>query len=71
MGETINVVYAGRLVKLCCNMCVPKFEANPMPTIGKIDAAWMAMHDGKGMEHKEMDDHGSQEGHGKPGHHDG
>jgi len=50
MGEAINIVYAGRLVKLCCNMCVPKFEANPMPTIEKIDAAWMAMHDGKGME---------------------
>ncbi len=46
MGEAINVVYAGRLVKLCCNMCVPKFEANPMPTIEKIDAAWTAKHDG-------------------------
>jgi type II secretory ATPase GspE/PulE/Tfp pilus assembly ATPase PilB-like protein len=45
MGEAINVVYAGRLVKLCCNMCVPKFEANPMPTIEKIDAAWMAKHE--------------------------
>ena len=44
MGDAINVVYAGRLVKLCCKMCVPEFEANPMPTIAKIDAAWMAMH---------------------------
>lgn len=39
MGDAINVVYAGRLVKLCCAMCVPKFEADPMPTIEKIDAA--------------------------------
>ena len=40
MGDAINVVYAGRLVKFCCAMCVPKFEADPMSTIEKIDAAW-------------------------------
>lgn len=39
MGDAIDMVYAGRLVKLCCAMCVPKFEADPMPTIEKIDAA--------------------------------
>ncbi|MBL4809718.1 MAG: TRASH domain-containing protein, partial [Phycisphaerales bacterium] len=38
MGDAINAVYGGRLVKFCCKMCVPKFEANPMPTIQKIDA---------------------------------
>lgn len=48
MGDAINVVYAGRLVKLCCAMCVPKFESDPMSTIQKIDAAWLAMHDGEG-----------------------
>jgi YHS domain-containing protein len=40
MGDAINVVYAGRLVKFCCAMCTPKFEADPMPIIEKIDAAW-------------------------------
>jgi len=40
MGDAINVVYAGRLVKFCCAMCVPKFEADPMATIMKIDEAW-------------------------------
>ncbi len=56
MGEPISVVYAGRLVKFCCAMCVPKFEADPMPTIKKIDAAWMAMHGND---------------HGNDAHHDG
>ncbi len=46
MGDAINVVYAGRLVKFCCSMCVPKFEANPMATIEKIDAAWEASQTG-------------------------
>jgi YHS domain-containing protein len=40
MGDAINVVYAGRLVKFCCSMCIPKFEANSMAVIEKIDAAW-------------------------------
>ena len=46
MGDAINVVYAGRLVKFCCSMCVPKFEANQMATIEKIDAAWEASQTG-------------------------
>ncbi len=44
MGKPVSVVYGGRLVKFCCKMCIPKFEANPAPVIEKIDAAWMAMH---------------------------
>mgnify|MGYP000134051330 CR=1 FL=1 len=44
MGDPIQVVYQGRLVKFCCSMCIPQFEADPIPTIAKIDAAWMAMH---------------------------
>ncbi len=46
MGKPVEIVYAGRLVKFCCKMCIPKFEKNPMETIEKIDAAWMAKHDG-------------------------
>tara|TARA_R110000744_G_scaffold158819_1_gene274854 strand:- start:11006 stop:12001 length:996 start_codon:yes stop_codon:yes gene_type:complete len=56
MGESIDIVYGGRLVKFCCTKCVEKFEANPMPTIEKIDAAWMSMHGND---------------HGKDAHHDG
>ena len=44
MGDAINLVYAGRLVKLCCEMCVPRFEKDPIPTIEKIDAAWSSAH---------------------------
>ncbi len=44
MGEPIELVYAGRLVKLCCKMCIPKFEKDPMPIIEKINAAWKTMH---------------------------
>ena len=65
MGDAINVVYAGRLVKLCCAMCVPKFEANPMPTIVKIDAAWTELHGNSDQKHQDKDNHG------KPGHHGG
>ncbi len=45
-GEAINVVFGGRLVKLCCEKCAAKFKANPMPTMEKIEAAWMAKHEG-------------------------
>jgi len=55
MGDAINVVYAGRLVKFCCQMCVPKFEANPMATIAKLDAAWMAMHKNTKHDHNGHD----------------
>jgi len=55
MGDAIEVVYAGRLVKFCCSMCLPKFEKDPMATISKIDAAWMAMHeDADGHQGHEM-----------------
>lgn len=71
MGESIDLVYAGRLIKFCCEKCVEKFEANPAPTIEKIDAAWMAMHDGKEMkDHNPGESHG-KDGHGKDGHHGG
>ena len=53
MGESVDVVYAGRLVKFCCKKCAAKFKANPAPTIEKVDAAWMAMHDKSGAGHKD------------------
>jgi len=56
MGDAINVVYAGRLVKFCCSMCIPRFEKDPMATIEKIDAAWTAMH-------KDSHNHTGHDGH--------
>ncbi len=62
MGDSIDVVYAGRLVKFCCMMCIPDFEKDPMATISKIDAAWTEMHkDADGNQNHEMKndhDHG-------------
>ncbi len=46
MGDSVNVVVGGRLVRLCCEKCEGKFKANPAPTIEKIDAAWKAQNDG-------------------------
>jgi len=40
MGEPVNLVYAGRLIKLCSKICIPKFEKDPKPIIEKLDAAW-------------------------------
>ncbi len=38
MGDPIVKVYNGRQVKFCCEMCVPKFEANPEKYLSKVDA---------------------------------
>lgn len=51
MGDPVEVVVAGRLVRLCCKMCKPKLMANPKPFLDKIDAAWQA----KGMYMPEPD----------------
>jgi len=64
MGDAIEVVYAGRLVKFCCSMCLPKFEKNPMAIISQIDAAWMEMHKDAGEHdgHEMKNDHGHDHG---------
>lgn len=72
MGDPIETVIAGRLVKLCCDGCGPKIQANPTKYLAKIDKAWQA----KGMfmptadmsksSHgaMKMDGHGKSDGHG-------
>jgi len=40
--EAVNVVTGGRLVRLCCNMCTKKVQADPAVVIAKIDAAVIA-----------------------------
>lgn len=39
MGEPVNVVVAGRLVRLCCNGCKKDLFKDPMKYIAAIDAA--------------------------------
>lgn len=42
MGEPVNVVVQGRLVRLCCNDCKQKLLADPAAAFAKIDAAVIA-----------------------------
>lgn len=39
MGDTIVKVVNGREVRFCCEMCAPKYEADPAKYAEKIDAA--------------------------------
>jgi len=39
MGEPIDVLYTNRLVRLCCKMCIKKFEASPDKVIERLNAA--------------------------------
>ncbi len=45
MGEPVEMVVAGRLMRFCCAGCKPKVEANPAKYTKLIDEAWQA----KGM----------------------
>lgn len=42
MGEVVNVVQDGRLVKLCCEGCVKKLAADPAAAMAKLDQAVIA-----------------------------
>lgn len=39
MGQTVDRVYASRLVRFCCESCVEKFEQDPAKYFRQIDAA--------------------------------
>ncbi|MBS0189025.1 MAG: hypothetical protein JSS51_13235 [Planctomycetes bacterium] len=39
MGEPVNVVVAGRLVRLCCNGCKKDLMKDPLKYIASVDAA--------------------------------
>ena len=39
MGEPINYVYKGRLVRFCCKSCIKAFNKNPQRYLNKLDAA--------------------------------
>lgn len=42
MGDTLEVVHDGRLVKLCCGGCTKQLRADPAPLLAKLDAAVVA-----------------------------
>lgn len=35
-GNGVEKVYAGKLIRFCCNDCVKVFEKNPLPTLQKM-----------------------------------
>jgi len=39
MGEPVNYIYAGRLVRFCCSGCIDTFVKNPYLYLNKLDAA--------------------------------
>jgi YHS domain-containing protein len=36
MGDPVKVSHKGRTVKLCCNMCKPKFEKDPAKYLAEL-----------------------------------
>ena len=39
MGETIDTLYQGQLIRFCCKGCVKSFNKNPDKYLKEIDAA--------------------------------
>ncbi|GEM_PF-275374 len=70
-----EVLYGTQLVKLCCNMCVKKFNEAPAKVAGKVRMAMAAAHGGEHGrmgEHKGMGEHHEGKGeHGGRGEHEG
>lgn len=42
MGDPVEIVIAGRLMRFCCAGCIPKAKSDPAKYIERIDAAWQA-----------------------------
>lgn len=62
MGDPVETVVAGRLIRLCCSGCLPKVAANPLPYITAVDTAWAEAHE-------KMGDAGMMSGDGGDGDH--
>jgi len=43
MGDPVEMVVAGRLIRLCCAGCKPKVQADPAKYIAVVDRAWQAV----------------------------
>jgi len=46
MGEPVDMVYAGRLIRVCCKMCKKDIEKDPAKFIAMADAARKGQHPG-------------------------
>ena len=64
MGDPVEMVVAGRLIRLCCDGCEPKIKSDPLKYITMVDAAWnergrfMPEHnDAHGRDHADHDGH--------------
>lgn len=57
--NAVDYVNGVTLIRFCCNGCVAKFNADPLPVIAKVHEGWMA-------KHKEGDGH-SHDGHSHDG----
>ena len=56
-GDVINMVVANRLVKLCCEGCIDKVNANPAKFIAMLDSGSLDVKAEEGSDEKE---HGEQ-----------
>ena len=61
MGDPIDLVVAGRLVRVCCKDCKKDVEKDPAKFIGLVDAARKGE---KPATHEGHEQHKGQEGHG-------
>jgi YHS domain-containing protein len=60
MGEPVEMVVAGRLIRLCCGGCKPKIEADPAKYVTMVDKAWQA--EGKFMPKAKEGEHAGDHG---------
>ena len=60
MGEPVEMVVAGRLIRLCCGGCKPKIEADPAKYVMMVDKAWQA--EGKFMPKAKEGEHAGDHG---------
>jgi len=63
MGESVDMVVAGRLIRLCCKGCTEDVEKNPAKFVAMVDAARKGETpkpaDDHKHDHKDHDDHHS------------
>ena len=51
-GKVVDVTSGGRLVRLCCAGCEPKFNANPSKFLSMIESGKMSGGNAEGSDHK-------------------
>jgi hypothetical protein len=64
MGEPAELVVGNRLVRFCCEACLPKFDKDPLGSIARLDAAWAPIHAKRSASKEHA---GGAKGHGEHG----